>query len=177
MRQSVMWKDWFAIFKVKVMVMAYIVRMRLSTICSELLILLQPDLVWWYIIIRWNVLWEDRTAVFSKGSKLHWMFVWMIFSESKVCIVTHHDEPECQAERLICYMYRIGMVVHYHELEHRAKLPLCCQQGQGHSEGSYIQNMPVSTESTKLLILLQSSSVKLYIIINQNIFWKYWIII
>ena len=54
------------------------------SISSELLILLQPNLVWWYFM-SWNVLWKDCIAVYqsqglSDGSKLCWLFISSVFS-------------------------------------------------------------------------------------------------
>ena len=37
--------------------------MTISTISAKLLILLQPDLIGWYIIISWSVLCKDWIAV------------------------------------------------------------------------------------------------------------------
>ena len=53
---------------------SYSQNMTLSTISSELLILRQPDLVWWYIIVSQSVLWKKLDCCFqgqgqSKGSK------------------------------------------------------------------------------------------------------------
>ena len=53
-------KDWLAIFTFKVTVRAHGIKIRTVSIISiELLILLQPNLVWLYIIISQNVLWKD----------------------------------------------------------------------------------------------------------------------
>ena len=52
-------KDWFAVFKVKVTVKTNMIKIWLFNILSDLLILLQVNLVWWHIIIRWIVLWKD----------------------------------------------------------------------------------------------------------------------
>ena len=49
-------KDWFAVFKVKVTVKDHIIKIWLSNMFSELLILLQVNLVRLHIIISWNVL-------------------------------------------------------------------------------------------------------------------------
>ena len=49
---------------------------------------------------------------------------------TKLGIVMHHNGLECQIKRFVCYF-----------------------QGQGHSKGSYEQNMTVSTVSSELLIL------------------------
>ena len=46
------------------------------------------------------------------------------------------------------------MVMHHHETEHLSKRLVCYFQGQGHSKGSYDQNVKVSTILAELLILL-----------------------
>ena len=68
MSQIVFQKDWFAVFKIKVMVTVndHIIKIWLSYISSELLILLQRNLVWWHIIISWIVLWKDWIFVVVK---------------------------------------------------------------------------------------------------------------
>ena len=69
------------------------------------------------------------------------MFFQMIFSKppnivTKLGIVMHHNELECHAKKIVRYF-----------------------QGQGHSKGSYDQNMTVSTVSSELLILLLQNLV------------------
>ena len=51
-------KDWFAIFKVKVTVTDNIIKICLFNfnVLSELLVLLQLNLVWWHFILRWIIL-------------------------------------------------------------------------------------------------------------------------
>ena len=49
----------------------------------------------------------------------------------------------------------------------------CCYlQGQGHSEGSYDQNMSLSTIFSELLIHWQPNLVCWYIMISQSVLWK-----
>lgn len=55
----------FFIFNVKVRVGSNDPDMTVSTVLLELLILLHPELVWWYIVISWNVYWKDLIAVFK----------------------------------------------------------------------------------------------------------------
>ena len=43
--------------------------MTFFNILSELLILLQLNLVWWYIIIRWIVLWKEVTEKVQNSSE------------------------------------------------------------------------------------------------------------
>ena len=54
-----------------------------------------------------------------------------------------------------CYQTRIVM----HHNEHHAKKVVCYFQGQGHTKGSYEQNMTVSTVCFELLILLLQNLV------------------
>ena len=44
--------------------------------------------------------------------------------------------------------HKLGIVMHHHELECHAKRFVFYFQGQGHSKGSYDQNMTVSTISS-----------------------------
>ena len=69
MSQIVCQKDWFNVFKVKVIVKDNIIKIWLFDILSELLILLQMNLVWWYIIIRWIVVWKDWIALLWSRSR------------------------------------------------------------------------------------------------------------
>ena len=41
---------------------AHIIKNMIFIVSSELLILLQPNLVWWYIIISFHVVWKDWIA-------------------------------------------------------------------------------------------------------------------
>ena len=103
--------------------------MTVSTVSSELLILLLPNSVWKYIIISQNVLWRNWIVIFkvkvtTKVPECQWMFAHMICSEllnpdftTKLCVLMHHHEPDCLPEKFVC-----------------------CLQGQGHSEGSYNQD-------------------------------------
>ena len=137
MSQSVMRKKLFAIFKVKVTGRAHMIKTRLSTISSELLILRQPNLVWWYIIISRSVLWKKLNYCIqgqghSKGSKCQCLSGWYLIIArnfvTKLGIVMHHHELGCQAKRLVSYL-----------------------QDQSYSEGSSDENMTVSTIFSELL--------------------------
>jgi len=57
------------------------------------------------------------------------------------------------------FVTRLGMVMHHHELEFNTKQFLCYVQGQGHSEGLYDPNVPISTISSELVVLLQPNVV------------------
>ena len=132
--------------------------MALSTISYELLIPLQPNLVWWYVIISQSVLWKKidnciQGQGHSEGSKCWCLSRWYLLNHLSFWYQTQYHDVSLwaglHAKRLICYF-----------------------QGQGHSKGSYNQNMTVSTISAELLIFLLPNLVWWYIIIGQNIVWK-----
>ena len=153
--QSVLRTNWFclAIFKVKATGRAHMTKIWLSTIFSELLIPGQPDLVWWYIILSLSVLWKKLNYCIHSQGHSEGQNVYVCLDDifhttqhfvSKLGITMHHYEPECPAERFICYF-----------------------QGQGHCKSSYDQNMTISTVSFELLTLLVLNFVWECIIINQ----------
>ena len=49
----------FAFFEVKVTVRAHVIKIWLCAMSSELLILLQPNSIWWYIIINQSALLKE----------------------------------------------------------------------------------------------------------------------
>ena len=111
--QIVFQKDWFAVFKVKVTVRNNIIKICFVNILSELLILLQLNLVWWHIIIRWIVLWKDWIALVVKvkvteevqhssecSSGQYLLSCWP--SVTKLSMVMHYHEPKWHARRLVC---------------------------------------------------------------------------
>ena len=69
---------------------------------------------------------------------------------------------------------KFDMVMQHHEPECHAGIKVCCcyVQGQGHSEGSYDQNMTLSTVFSELVILWHPNLVWWYIIISQSDLWK-----
>ena len=77
------------IFKVK---RAHMIKIWLSTISSELLILRRPNLFWWYIIINQSFLWgkKNRITAFngqghSKGSKCECLSRWYLRNRPTFC--------------------------------------------------------------------------------------------
>ena len=73
MSQIVFLKDWFAVFKVKITVKDHRIRIWLSDMSSERLILLQLILVWWHIIVSWIVSWKlNCSDVGPRGFALSW---------------------------------------------------------------------------------------------------------
>ena len=88
--------------------------MTILTMASELLILLQPNLGWWYIFLSESVLWKNWIAVSKvkvtvkpQDHEHHWMFIQTISSGPLNCLslnLVHHHEPECHAKRLVCIL-------------------------------------------------------------------------
>ena len=136
MRWSVMQKNWFVTFKIKVTVrLIYDQIMTVSAVHSKLLVHLQPNMVWWYSIICQSVLqkflwlcsWSrsQRRLKVSVNISLDDIFWTTKYFVTRLGMVMQHHEPECRAENLCC---------------------CCCYlQGQSHSEGSYDQNITLST--------------------------------
>ena len=57
------------------------------------------------------------------------------------------------------FVTKLGMVMHHHEPECDAKRLALCLQGQGHSKVIYYKSMTVSTVSSDLFILLHPNSM------------------
>ena len=69
----------------------------------------------------------------------------------RIPVNVHQDDISSAAEPSLT---KLGMVMQHHEPEYCAKKIVYYLQGQGHSKGSYGQNMTVCTTSSELLILL-----------------------
>ena len=130
MSQIVFQKDCFAVFKVNVTFKDNILlnQIWLFNILSELLILLQLNLVWWYIITRWIVLWKDWIALLWFRSRSQKGF--------RIPINVHLDNVSSTAEPSVT---KLGMMMQHHGPKCHARRLVCCLQVQGHSEGSFNQ--------------------------------------
>ena len=117
----------------------------LSTMSSELLILQQPNLVWWYMIISQNVLWKNWYIVFEVKVRVKGQNV--SFYPDDIFLTAEH------------FVTKLGVVMQHHELGGHGKRLDCNFLGQGHSMGSYDQFMTISAVSFELLILLLSNLV------------------
>ena len=111
MSQIVFEKDWFAVFKIMVIVMDNVIK-----ICPLIYYLncwpfLQLNLVWWHIIIRWIVWWKDWSTLVVKvtekvknssecSSGLYFLSCWP--PVTKLDMVMQHHGPKCHARRLVC---------------------------------------------------------------------------
>ena len=109
-----------------VTVKSYILKIWPSPFSSELLVLLIPHLVWWYMIVSRSVLWKDWIAVFKVKvtAKIH---------SFNAC----PDEIFETAERFFNQTW-------YGDASSLAgdalwKNLVCNLHGQGHNEGSYNQ--------------------------------------
>ena len=100
----------------------HITNTLLSNIFSELLILLQLNLVWWYIIIRWIVLWKDWIALLWSRSRSYERF--------KIPMAVHLDDISSTVEPFVT---KLGMVIHHYEPDCLSKRFVCCLQDQGHN--------------------------------------------
>ena len=95
--KAVFRKDWFVVFKVKATVMDHIIKIWLSNVSSELLILLQVNLVGWHITISWIVLWKDWIALLWSRSRLQERF--------KIPVDVHLDNVSSTAEPCVTKLY------------------------------------------------------------------------
>ena len=141
MSQSVIQKKLFAVFKVVASARAHIIKYDSSysifwtadssaTKHGLMIYHLKPE-----YLLKKSGLQHSRSRSQQKHRNVNVhlddIFLTMEHFVTKPSIVMHHLELECHAKRLVCYF-----------------------QGQGHSKGSYDQNMTVSTVSSELLILL-----------------------
>ena len=128
MGQIVCQKAWFALFKIKVTVKDSRIKIWLANISSELLVLLQLNLVWWHIILSWIVVWKDWIA----------QLWWRPRSQERfrIPVNVYLDDISSAAEPSVS---KLGLVMHYRGPECHARRLVCCLEVQGHSEGSYNQ--------------------------------------
>ena len=129
--------------------------LTVSATSSKHLILLQPNLIWWYFIIgmscgerekKWIAAFRVKITVKVQNvieclDDIFWTAQPFV---TKLGLVIHHHEPKCLVEKLICYL-------------------------QGHWEGSYNENMTAFTISSELQILLQPNLERWCSIISQRV--------
>ena len=128
MSQSVFRNYWFAVFKVKVTVKDHIIKRWLSNESSELLILLQLNMVWLHIIIGWIVLWKNKTALLWSRIRSQERF--------RIPENVHLGDISSTAEP---FLTTLGIVMHHHGPVCHVWRLICCLQGHDHSKGSYNQ--------------------------------------
>ena len=98
----------------------FMMKIWLSCIFSELLILLRLNWVWWQLMISWIVLWRDWIALLWSKSQ----------GRFKIPVNVHLDNIS-SAEPFVTIL---GAVMHHHGPECHARW-VHCLQGH-HSEGS-----------------------------------------
>ena len=126
MDQIVFQKDWFAFFKIKVTVKNNLIKILLFNILSQLLILLQINLVWWHIIIRRIFLWKDWIALLWSRSQKRF----------RILVNFHLNDISSAAEPSVT---KLGMVMQHYGSKYQARSLVFCLQVQGHSEGPFDQ--------------------------------------
>ena len=125
MNQIVFQKDWFAVLKVKVTIEDNIIKIWLfHVLLSEMLILLQLNLVWWHVIKRWIVLWKDWIALLWSRSRSQKRF--------RLPVTVHLDNSSSAAEPSVT---KLGMVMQHHGPKCHARRSVCCLQVQGSQWG------------------------------------------
>ena len=118
------------------------------------------NLLRWCIIISQGIMWKECYANFkakvtktlSRGSHIIKIWLFLVF--------------------LNCWSFaaELNLMAHHHKPEHPLRKLGCCGQGQGHSKGSYNQNIWLSsTTSDELLILLQTNLVWWYVITSWSV--------
>ena len=100
--------------------------MTVSTISTELLILLPPNLVVWYIMISWNVLCKIKLLFLRSRSKTQERF--------KISVNVHLDDTSSSVEPSVT---KLGMVMRHQGPECHARRLVCCLQVHGQSGGSF----------------------------------------
>ena len=110
MSQSVMWgkKIVFYLQGQGHIKCSYDQNMTLSTVSSEPLIPLQPNLVWWYGIISQSVFWEKK---------------WLITAFKVKVTVEGQNVSVCTDDffKMAHIVTKLGIVLHHHELEYMQK--------------------------------------------------------
>ena len=165
-----------------------------SALLSEMLFLWQPNLVWWYIIIRqmacvksWITAFKVKVTV-----KVHNVYEclsilyflnhqtfchkdWLAVFKVKVTAGAHMIRMQ-QFHYIFWtadpFATRLGLMVHYYKPEYLLKKLDCCVQDQGHSKSSKCQWMFVQMIPSELLNLLLPNLVWWYIIMNQSVCYK-----
>ena len=119
-----------------------------------MLILLQLNLVWWHIILRWIVLWKDWIALLWSRSQKR-------FSSP---VNVHLDDISSAAEPSV---NKLGMVMQHHGPKCHTRVFCCCLQA-GSQWGLIWSNMTVSVISAEMLIFLQPNLIGWYIVISWS---------
>ena len=121
MNQIIFQKDLFAVFKVKVVkIRDNIIKILLFNMVSEVLIFLQLNLVWWYIIIGLIVLWKDWIVLLWSRSRSQKRF--------RIPVNVHLNDISSAAEPSVT---KLGMVMQHYGSKYQARSLVFCLQVQG----------------------------------------------
>ena len=141
MSQSVMQKNQFTVFNVKVTVRAYITKLWLFLL---------------YFLNCWSVYnqtWFDSTAIKARVScGKNWTLHSRSRSDRRVNMSVNvcPDDIFCTTEH---FATKLGMFMQYHEPECHAEKLVHCLQCQGHSKCLYNQNMTISLVSSNVCLV------------------------
>ena len=115
MSQSVMQKNWFTVFNVKVTARAYLFKIWLFllyllncwSICNQLGLIVQHHKLE-RPVEKWDFCIQGQGH--SKGSKCQWMFVRMIFSKSQIILLPNlvwYHEPEACGNYVVVAIFKV----------------------------------------------------------------------
>ena len=96
-----------------------LIKSKYNFLSSELLILLQLNLLWWHIVISWIVLWKDGFAVLWSRSQ----------ERFKTQVNVHLDGISSIAEPLVT---KLGMVMNHHGPVSCKKIGLLFSRSRSH---------------------------------------------
>ena len=120
-------------------------------IFSKSLNCMQPDLVWWCIIMIWSAMRKGRVPIFKVKvtvqaqilKKITFCRIFWTFEPfaTKFSIVVHHHDLECCVTISDCY----PLMIHHKEPECFMAIWDCCHQGQGDIGGWNLQGISSSS--------------------------------
>ena len=183
--QSVLWRNWIAVFKVKVTAklqdvhdvcpddifrtaesfttkLGMVVSSRARVYFKIIGFCCQGNRRIMHIIISWIVLWKDWIALLWSSSRSQERF--------GTPMNAHLDDASLTAEPFVT---KLGMVMRHHRPSCHTRRLVCYLQGQGHSEGSYNQIWPFLPYLLNFWSFLQPNVIRLYII-SWSILCKNW---
>ena len=133
---------------------------------SELLILLQLNLVWWYNIVSWIVSWKEWIALLWSRSSSQKRF--------RIPVNFHLDDISSTAEPFVT---KLGIVMHHHGPECHARRLVCCLPSSGSQWRCIQSDMTFSIISVELVIFLKPKFTGWYITTSWSVLWKNQIVV
>ena len=149
-----MQKNWFTVFNVKVTARAYIIKLWHS---SNLLVRLQPNMVWQYSTMSRSIMWTNLVSAFKvkvaakvqNGSKC--LSGWYLLNHRTFCRQTWYVEGSWWSKyESFYYIFwtayssaaKLGLMIQHCKPECLlVKKMDYCIQAEGHSEGSKCQRL------------------------------------